>query len=768
MRKMHRTAERKGVSIMAEKSVPGKKRSGVSKVGRAAYLATDSVMDFIASVIRTILKFSGSVLIVLLLSGMLFACIFAYYVQSCLSSEFDVSLEDYRINQSSTIWYDDGSGTFKELVTLTGLENREWVDYSQIPPYMEQAVIAIEDKRYYDHKGVDWYRTSGALVDMFFTMRKTYGGSTITQQVLKNVTGHDEVTVQRKLTEIFGALELEKRYDKKEIMEWYLNIAYFGEGCYGVQTAAQTYFGKDVSELTLAECAAIAGITNLPTYYDPFYNETNHKLRQETILHEMYNQGFITYTEYKQACAEPLIFAHTPEEETVQRVYSYYEETVIQDVIDDLVKLKGINPKAARTLVFNGGYQIYCCMDPDIQTAVDTIYEDLSAIPNTTGTQQLQSGIVVMDPYDGRILALSGGVGEKTVNFGLNRARDTKRSPGSSFKPIASYGPATELGFITPNTWVNDASYISLSGTSWYPQNDGGQNYGLVTIFEALQYSLNTVAAQIVDKLTPETCYNYLINKLGVTSLVPDDCSYAPMALGQLTNGITVREMAAAYCSFVNDGVFTYSRTYYKVEDKRGNLIIDNSPRTEQAFSSNTAHVMTYMMENAVENGTGTEANLSNMPVAGKTGTSGEYKDRWFVGCTPYYVAAVWTGFDTPARINVSGNPAARLWKAVMRPIHDGLPYKSFTYPYLGGNTGVFGITDADLAVQTDISPFITEPGDFQFPGLTITGDAQPEIYIAPSTQANGGGIFSNNGSAFSNDVGIFTGGDSGGIVIFG
>ena len=226
-----------------------------------------------------------------------------------------------------------------------------------------------------------------------------------------------------------------------------------------------------------------------------------------------------------------------------------------------------------------------------------------------------------------------------------------------------------------------------------------------------------------MDKLTPETCYNYLIQKLGVTSLVPDDCSYAPMALGQLTNGITVREMAAAYCSFVNDGVFTYSRTYSRVTDKQGNIVLDNPANTVQAFSANTAHVMTYMLENAVENGTGTEANLGSMPVAGKTGTSGEYKDRWFVGCTPYYVAAVWTGFDTPARINISGNPAARLWKAVMRPIHEGLSYRSFPYPYLGPNTGVFGITDADLASPTNpnMNSVFTNPGSAQFPGMFIT-----------------------------------------------
>ena len=743
---------------MANDPRPGKKPGAAATIARFFFRAADAAADTVTGALGLVLKITGSALLVFLLAGLLFSCIFAYYIKTCLTQELDVSLDDYRLNQSSTIWYADRSGEYHELVTLTGVENREWVDYDSIPKYMEQAVVAIEDKRFYDHKGVDWYRTAGAFVEMFVTMQNSYGGSTITQQLIKNLTGQDDITVKRKLIEIFGALELEKKYSKQEIIEWYLNVVYFGEGSYGVQAAAQTYFGKDISQLSLAECAAIAGITNLPTYYDPFYNEENNKLRQETILKEMYNQGYITYEEYKQACAEQLVFAHNADEEDTMQIYSWYEETVIDDVIADLVQLKGISSSAARTLVFNGGYQIYSCIDLDIQASVDTIYEDLSAIPQTSGnTQQLQSAVVVMNPYDGRIVALSGGVGEKTQNFPLNRATQTLRSPGSSFKPIASYGPAVELGYITPDTLVNDASYITLSGTSWYPQNDGGGNYGIVTIFQALQYSLNTVAAQIVDKLTPETCYNYLTTKLGVTSLVPDDCSYAPMALGQLTNGITVREMAAAYCSFVNDGVFTYSRTYSLVTDKQGNVIIDNSPRTEQAFSANTAHVMTYMMENAVENGTGTEANLSNMPVAGKTGTSGEYKDRWFVGCTPYYVAAVWTGFDTPARINVSGNPAARLWRSVMRPIHEGLEYRSFTYPYLGGNTGIFGITDTDLG---------TSVGDVQIfePELIIT-DANGNTSIYTDSQPA-----SNSGT--SGGAGIFAGesgqSGNGSIVIFG
>lgn len=702
------------------KELAAKKRSSA---GRIAFKVTDAAVNTASGILLTALKILGSVFIVLLLAGMLFACIFAYYVKMRLTPELDVSLDDYRLNQSSTIWYADSSGQWSELITLTGRENRVWVDYENIPEYMEQAVVSIEDKRFYEHKGVDWYRTAGAFVEMFATMRSSYGGSTITQQLIKNLTGQDEVTVQRKLTEIFGALELEKKYDKKEIIEWYLNAVYFGEGCYGVQTAAHTYFDKDVSELSLAECAAIVGITNKPTYYDPFYNEENNKERQETILREMYNQGYIDYVSYKQACAEPLDFARSPDTEYTQQIYTFYEETVINDVIRDLMKLKGISESAARTLVFNGGYQIYCCLDTDVQTCVDNIYQDISQIPTTYDTQQLQSAIVVMNPYDGSVVALSGGVGEKNANFILNRATGTQRSPGSSFKPIASYGPATELGYITPATLVNDSPYLTLSGTSWYPSNDGGGNYGIVNIFEALQYSLNTVAAQIVDKLTPETCYDYLTEKLGVTSLVPDDCSYAPMALGQLTNGITVREMAAAYCSFVNDGTFTYSRTYSLVTDKEGSVVLDNSPSTVQAFSANTAHVMTYMMENAVENGTGTEANLHNMPVAGKTGTSGEYKDRWFVGCTPYYVAAVWTGYDIPSRINVSGNPAARLWKSVMRPVHEGLEYRSFAYPYLGPNTNVFGITNTEV--------YGVENPNTQTGGVTggIVVDTQPQQY---------------------------------------
>ena len=501
------------------------------------------------------------------------------------------------------------------------------------------------------------------------------------------------VRLQRKLLEIFQALEFEKSYDKEEIMEWYLNIVYFGEGCNGVYTAAETYFGKEPKDLTLAECASIIGITNNPSKYDPFISRENNKARQETILKQMYEQGYINKEQYDEAVAQELVFVRSESDDATQTIYSYYAEAVINDVLNDLVEQKGVSRDTARTLLYSGGYQVYSCYDPSIQQAIDDVYTDLDKMPQrpSASGQQFESAIVIMDPYTGEIKGLSGGTDKKTINFGTNRATQSKRPPGSSIKPIATYGPAMELGLITQYTQVNDAADIKLSGTSWYPKNSGGGNYGVITIREALQRSLNTVSAQILDKLTPRASYEFLKDKLGVTSLAESDCDYAPLAIGQLTNGITVREMTQAYSAFVNDGVFTYGRTYSYVKDSSGEVVLENPARTIVAFKANTAWNMTDMLCNAVNSGTGSEARLTGMPVGGKTGTTTNNCDRWFVGFTPYYVAAVWTGYDMPEYMNFSGNPAAQIWKLVMEPIHKDLPTKSFPTPTIGSPTGIFG-----------------------------------------------------------------------------
>lgn len=639
----------------------------------------------------------GTIILIGILTALLFLCIFAFYIKTCIIPTTKLDLSDYALNQTSTIYYEDSEGNWKELTTLHGQENRIWVDYDKIPQYMEKALVSIEDKRFYRHNGVDWYRTAGAFVNMFVGMKNTFGGSTITQQLIKNLTQQDDITVQRKLLEIFQAIEFEKEHDKKEIIEWYLNTVYFGEGCYGVQTAAQTYFGKDVSKLSLAECAAIVGITNLPTYYDPFYSVENNKARQEDVLACMYDQGYISKKDYEEAVAEELDFVRGENSPSASSVRSYYTETVISDVIKDLAAEKGISELAAQTLVYNAGYEIYCCLDKNIQAKVDKIYEDLDALPKATNgtSSQLQSGIVIMDQYTGKIVALSGGTGKKTINFGLNRATKTTRPPGSSIKPIAVYGPAVEYGLISPSTLVLDAdgSRIKLQGvkTDWFPKNSPNQYDGIMTIKEALRDSKNTVSVQIMDKLTPAASLDFLRNRLGIESLIDSDADYAALALGQPHYGITVREMAQAYCALANDGTFTKARTYTMVKDRSGNIVLDNRPQTQQAFSTETARTMTYMLNYAATYGTGHESRLSNMPVAGKTGTTSDNKDRWFCGYTPYYTCAVWTGYDTPEKMRFSGNPAAQIWQKIMEDIHKDLKYKEFKMSTGGAATGIFG-----------------------------------------------------------------------------
>ncbi len=718
------------------------------KVKKIIGTTADTTAGVAGGVLRLSLKIIVSVLLVIVITGLLFACIFAYYIKTTVNPTLETDLEDYKVSLSSTIWYTDSDGIEKELVRLNTTKNRVWVEYENIPKDMEHALVAIEDKRFYEHKGVDWYRSTGAVVQMFFAMSNDFGGSTITQQLIKNVTGKDEGLVMRKLVEIFQALELEKTYEKSEIIEWYLNFVYFGNACYGIQTASQTYFGKDVWDLSLAECASIVGITNNPSKYDPFrdqmiydseLDETKscrqwNKYRQELILFEMYDQGYITHDEYVDAVEEELVFVRAENEGYKDAIYSWYEEAVIDAVRARLISDLDLSTEAANELLYYGGLQIYCCMDPSIQAVVDNVYEDVENLPKPyyASKQQLQSAIVIMDPYTGEVKALSGGVGEKTERFGTNRATHSQRSPGSSFKPLAAYGPAMEHGLITQYTLVDDSPDIRLSGTWWYPSNSPPTHAGIITIRAALTASKNTVAAQIIDKLTPQEAYDFLTEKLGFTSLVESDIGYSPMALGSLTNGVTVMEMAQAYCSFVNEGIFTKARLFTKILGPDGEVIIDNQPESHVAFSANTAANMCDMLRNAVSYGTGGEAWFSGMSVAGKTGTTSANHDRYFCGFTPYYVAAVWTGYDQPESIHIAGNPAARIFKRVMQPIHEGLENKSFPWPVIGWPTNIFGDLTEELEKQNNPEPE-ESPEPSESPTPTPTPSPTPSESPTPT-----------------------------------
>lgn len=674
------------------------------------------------------LKIVVTALLVILTTGLLFVCIFAFYVKTTLVDDLDISLDDFSLSESSTVYDINGD----VMATLSSGENRIWVDYEDIPEDLEHALVAIEDKRFYEHKGVDWYRTVGAIFSSFLGS-SSFGGSTITQQLIKNLTGDNEVTVQRKLVEIFRALEFEKKYDKEEIIEWYLNAVFFGEGCNGIYTAAQTYFGKEPSELTLAECASIVGIVNLPTYYSPFYSLENNKKRQETVLREMYEQGYITYDEYTQAVNEELVFTRSPSEVATTEIYSYYVEAVIDDVTADLMEVRGINYETATRLLYSGGYQIYTCCDSRIQEIAENYYENLDNFPNVypRTTQQLQSAIVIMDQYTGNIVAMVGGVGEKNANLILNRATDTTRAPGSSLKPLSVYAPGFDLGIITQNTLVIDGNPAdpgyTLEHFSWYPRN-ASLTYtdGPVTIRKGLISSLNTVAVQILDKLGLETSYSYLEDVFGFTTLVDADYNPSPLALGELTYGVTVREMTQAFSALANGGTFSESRTYSQVVDSNGNVVLDNPVQQRQAIRENAAWNVVDMMVGSANGGSSTSANFYTQEVAGKTGSSGNNRDRWFVGMTPYYVAAVWTGHDIPVDNGVTwSNPACVIWRNIMQQVHEGLEYRRFTDPTsIGGDTQIFG----DLTTPTPTPTETPTPSASDTPDATLPPDDGEDI----------------------------------------
>ena len=474
-----------------------------------------------------------------------------------------------------------------------------------------------------------------------------------------------------------------------------------------------------MDDLSLAQCASIIGITNNPSKYSPFISVDNNKSRTKTILYEMYDQGYISRDEYNEAVSEvennELHFTRGENEIYQQEIYTYYVETVIRDVLHDMQTKLGLSEEAARQLLYYGGYQVYACIDTNVQAIVDAIYADTASLPQAyiKSSQILESACVVLDPYTGEIKALIGGVGEKNRNFGWNYATDAHRPAGSSIKPLASYGPAMDLGLITESTLVNDSPYIKLNGTYWYPRNSGGYD-GIITIWDALVRSKNTVAAQIIDKLTPSVSFEYLVDRMGF-DLVEADRDYAPLALGQFTNGVTVREMAQAYTAFPNDGWMNFARSYSLVTDSNGVTILDNGVKSNYVFSTDSARCLTEMLEAAAWYGTGYEAYLGygKMPVAGKTGTTSDDYDRWFCGFSPYYVCAIWTGYDQPEAMYFSGNPAAKIWRRVMEQINAGLPVVQFSDPANRGyDTGIFGnlqVTPTPTAVPTP-TPSPTPP----------------------------------------------------------
>ena len=660
----------------------------------------------------------------LFFTGVLFATMLGDYLQKDVIPNADFNVESFNLDQSSFIYYVDSEQNIQLMQQIYAETDRTWASYEEIPQDLIHAAVAIEDKRFYEHQGVDWFTTTKACINMFLGGSSTFGGSTITQQLIKNLTQEDDVTVRRKILEIFNALQFEERYTKEEVMEWYLNTIYLGHGRAGVKSAAKVYFGKNVSDLTTAECASLISITNNPSLYDPYTDEENNRKRQLIVLSEMLNQGYLDQAAYEEAVAQEMVFTSVPvddevytcpecgftgtenkfqqneeggytcpqcdsqvpiEKEEHNPYYSYFTDQVIRDVVSDLEEQTGYPYDVCLQMVKTGGYHIYATIDMDVQKQVDEIYADLENIPTTASTQQLQSAIVVVDNRTGDVVAMAGGVGEKTGYLTWNRATQSTLQAGSCIKPLTVYGPALELGAISPATAVFDGPLYRTSSGNLYPLNESRSYSGMTTVLRGVSSSLNTVAVRVLDTIGAEYSFDFAKNQFGLSTLVDHvtingsektDIDYSPLALGALTYGVTVRDMTSAYATYANNGVWREGRTYSRVYDSDGNIVLNNVQQTRTVLSRRTVTYMNYMLQYAVNYGTGTPAQISGMNVAGKTGTTSNNSDRWFGGYTPYYTAVVWCGYDQPEQVVLTGtktNPAVRLWKAVMAPLHEGL-----------------------------------------------------------------------------------------------
>ena len=607
-----------------------------------------------------------------------------------------IDLEFYKENQDQTtiIYAKNEEDKFVELTKLHGEENRVWVDMEDMSEWMGKAFVAIEDSRFYKHKGVDWFSSTFGIIRSAITTGDIRGGSTITMQLIRNLTDEKGLTLNRKFNEILNALNMEKYYDKEEILEAYLNTIYLSHNCYGVQTAAETYFGKDVADLNLAECASIAVITQWPAEYDPLWQPEKNKGRQEWCLGKMLEAGMITKEQYEEAMAFELVFTNSEkyiadhedsiEKATENEIQSYYVDYVISSVIRDL-KEQGYSNYEANKMIYSGGLRIYSAVDMRIQSILEDVYVHRTNFPTQRVSDvkdMYQSAMTIMD-YNGRIIAMVGGAGEKTENRSNNRAVSAIRQPGSSIKPLSIYAPAIDKNIITWSSKIKNYG-ITWKGKRW-PTNYGG-NPGAPDSYVSAQYAIaisyNTVPAQLLMMMGFDLSYDYLTEKFHITTYndAIDSTSPSALATGGSTGGTTTLQMAAAFATFGNGGKYYEPYSYYEVKNSVGETILKNEPEGEQVISPETSFVMNQMLQTVFYGSMGTARGYAvrGFTTYGKTGTTSNNFDRWCVGGTPYYISAVWFGYDYNKEIKASGNPAGLIFQTVMNRVHSNLADKSF------------------------------------------------------------------------------------------
>lgn len=706
----------------------------------------------------------------------------------------------------------DNQGNETATLVASG-SNRVYVTIDEIPLDLQHAFVAIEDARFYEHNGIDITGIVRAGITGITSGRFSQGASTITQQLLKNNVFTDWTSessfadkMERKIQEQYLAIQLEKVEDKDWILENYLNTINLGQNTLGVQAASQRYFNKDVSELTLSECAVIAGITQNPSRYNPVSNPDANAERRTKVLNNMLDQGYIDQADYDTAMADNVYdrIQIVDSETASDNINSYFVDALTEQVIDDLMEVKGYTETQAYKALYEGGLTIYSTQDPSIQQicdeevnnadnygsetkyscsyrltiqkadgtyqnyseqtmlsyyqsknskynidfdskeAVDAAIEQYKAdimedgdmiVPNgesITYTMQPQASMTVIDQSTGEVKAIVGGRGDKTANKTLNRATDTKRQPGSTFKILSAYAPALDIGGMTLASVQDDAPY-TYSNAAHTPVNNYDKSYrGFTTIREGITYSINIVAVKTLTDIGVDIGYEYLQN-FGFSTLCDSDRTQA-LALGGITNGVTNLELTAAYATIANGGTYTKPRFYTKILDHDGNVLIDNTPQTHTVLKETTAWLLTNAMEDVLTNGTGRPAHFNGMPQAGKSGTTSSDRDALFAGYTPYYTCVVWGGYDDNAELSYTTYPKT-LWKSVMGRIHENLDYKDFNKPdgittatvcKKSGKLAVAGLCDSDprgSMVESEYFASGTVPKDYCDHHVRVTID---------------------------------------------
>ena len=646
------------------------------------------------------------------------------YIFTLASEPTGIDLKAKSLNQTSFIYIkDDKTGEFKEYQTLYSTENRIWVDNQDIPQAMKDAVVAIEDKRFYEHNGVDWARTLSAVVNLA-TGEDTYGGSTITQQLIKNITDDNEVSINRKLREICKALKLEDEYTKDQILEAYLNVVNFGNNCQGVESAAQLYFDKSIKDCSIAECAAIAGITQNPSLWNPLVYPDNNKQRREIVINEMYDQGKITKSEYDNAMKESanmtfVGFKNTKEDDDDNDyVQNWYIDQVFYDLREDLALYYNISEEAASEKLYTEGLKIYCAMDEKMQSYMEEAAQSI----DKSYDYDLQIGSVLMG-FDGRVIATVGSSKKKTQALEWDRATHSKLQPGSSIKPVIVYPYAIDNKLLYYSSVVKDEpvdNWKDENGQLVSGPNNAYYGYkGDMLLPDAIEWSSNATAVQTMNLIGgPSVAYEQAVTKMGFKSLSEQDTqNTGALSMGGMNGGVSVREMAASYNYLGNGGLYYEPYTYYYVTDSEDNIIIDNREAVpKQAYSAETASIMNRLLSYNVTNSAHTNAQyarISGWDIIGKTGTTDDDKDSWFCGLSPYATMATWCGFDQPASIS-NTSTSARFFSNVMAKYLEGKEQKEY-----------------------NLSPNLVEAQYNPYNGLIVTTDSPMGKYIGYYTEDN-------------------------------